>query len=1824
MKSRFTFLVHVAMILLVSVYCSPAIAQTGVLNPNDTIVIYNPSAPPATPPANTLVKWVITKSMSWNTSSLKAYFYNGLQFRLKWPKSYATGAPAGKKYPFYVFFHGVGERGSIYDDEYQMFHGGQIHSNAVDDSLFDGFLMYPQSSSPSGGWSAAQLQTVETLIENYFIPQLAVDPNRVIVSGLSGGGDAAWLFLTTYPTVGAAGWIMSSACICDEPYANSLRFTPIWMFTGGLDNNPAPYTSTQLYNIYHTAGADINSTIFTTQGHDTWDSAWVEPWYWSYINTASKTNPWTLGGRNQFCPGTNINVTMGVTAGFSGYQWRRNGVVIPGASADTLVVDSLGIYDCSVENGTTWSPFSLHPDTISIMPTTVSPNITVNGLASDVLPAPNGATTVSLTVPSGYTSYAWRRVDSAATLSSTTNVLTGAVPGVYEVMVTQQYGCSSNWSNPFTVLKASGANPPSVISGLSATSLSQTQIRLNWTESTSQSYPETQFEIYQATAIGGPYQLVGFSPALKDSFFVTGLNANMTYYFEVRPINATAAATVSSPASSKTQADIIPPTAPGNLQAGTVSETSVQLIWNSSTDNVSVSSYDIYVNNQKAYTIPAPDTTYTVYNLTNGNTYNFIVRAKDPSGNVSPSSNQLTVTAAFSGLSYTYYALASSPSVLPNFSTLVPSSSGNMPVPTVANAPQTTNFAYLWSGYINIPVTGNYVFQTNSDDGSRVWLGALNQTAFPYNYSGGSTLIVNANQPQGPTNTNSATKTLQAGVYPISIGYFQAGGGYTMSLNWSTPSTGGSFVAIPSSAFVQTVTSTSNPPAAPTNLTATVNSSKKVTLNWQAGDATAQGYQLFRATNAAGPFVAIGTTTSSTLTFDDSTLSPATTYYYEVDAINQYGPSGYNVVPGGKLTYNYYVTPGGLSVLPNFSTLTPTSTGTDTTFAINFPNAGTDWAATYTGYILIPTAGAYTFYTSSDDGSALYIDGNKVVNNDGLHGTVTVSGTLNLNPGAHMIQVQYFQNGGGQNLSASIAGPGLATEIIPASMLGLPPINVTTLAAPAIPAAPSGLTSYVVTSNKVGLTWIVNDTNAIKYEVWRSPVSDANYALDTTLTGRYSSYADSNLKAFSVYYYKVRAVNEGGSSAFCSEIADTTLANPMSIVTMASIPTQNLYNDTTATITLAATSNLGTILTYTANNLPAFATLTSNGNNTATLTMSPSPTQLGTYSQVTVTATDNFGGTKTDTFAIVVGGMNQDVTLLNINAQYPQAAPWNNMNAYPVAGTIVGPFLDINGNNTGISVTNIYTWSAQTTGISTGNNSGAVPDNVYKTFYYGSTAAGYQLKLTGLSQSQKYSLIFYAGYAWTPAQVASYGSLITYYTVNGQTASLNVANNTSQYAQLSGLSPDSTGSLLITINKPTGSAYEIIGAMQIISYTVPAVAGTLTPPSGLSAVGISTSKIQLNWTGSGDTRTGYEVWRSTSPVGTYSRISTPAANATSYVDSGLAQNSTYFYQVREVVAGPLYSAYSSYAGGSTVAYQVNISFNGSATYREINPAWNDLDTVTFNGYVLQNLTNTLGQGSGMNLNINKTFTGYDANVGETTGHNTGVVPDTVMETVVYNTIGDTAKFSISGLSRLGVYNFIFFGGTSYNLTTNTVYKIGNQSGSLNALNNTTQTVNLNNIQADTTGTVNILFYSTVNYGFLDAMMIQGMTSPASIAQDSTGGGSGGINTYLATTAGEMAGNAAISANLDSVATPIMGVYPNPFISQVTVGTTFKENVPTLSLVLIDMNGRILQENEYSNVYAGPWTQNLVINSSVPPGVYKLELIGVTGESPRVFTLVKLK
>jgi len=111
---------------------------------------------------------------------------------------------------------------------------------------------------------------------------------------------------------------------------------------------------------------------------------------------------------------------------------------------------------------------------------------------------------------------------------------------------------------------------------------------------------------------------------------------------------------------------------------------------------------------------------------------------------------------------------------------------------------------------------------------------------------------------------------------------------------------------------------------------------------------------------------------------------------------------------------------------------------------VNFPEAATDFhgvrmsdnfCARWTGVIKIETAGLYTFYTESDDGSRLTIGGKKVVDNGGVHGMTEANGTIELKPGVHDFKAEFFEDGGGAGCVVSWMPPKGKQEPIPEKVL---------------------------------------------------------------------------------------------------------------------------------------------------------------------------------------------------------------------------------------------------------------------------------------------------------------------------------------------------------------------------------------------------------------------------------------------------------------------------------------------------------------------------------------------------------------------------------------------------------------------------------------------------------------------------------------------------------------------------------------------------------------------------------------------------------------------
>lgn len=149
-----------------------------------------------------------------------------------------------------------------------------------------------------------------------------------------------------------------------------------------------------------------------------------------------------------------------------------------------------------------------------------------------------------------------------------------------------------------------------------------------------------------------------------------------------------------------------------------------------------------------------------------------------------------------SGLNYKYFE--GTWSVLPDFTALTPTQSGVSPNADINVRPagRNDNFAFLWEGYINLPVNGFYTFETISDDGSKLYFNSF--------YAPGYTALVNNDGLHAATSATGSVN-ISAGLYPIAITFFERTGGETMQVYWTGP--GIPRQLIPNSAFRQSTPS---------------------------------------------------------------------------------------------------------------------------------------------------------------------------------------------------------------------------------------------------------------------------------------------------------------------------------------------------------------------------------------------------------------------------------------------------------------------------------------------------------------------------------------------------------------------------------------------------------------------------------------------------------------------------------------------------------------------------------------------------------------------------------------------------------------------------------------------------------------------------------------------------------------------------------------------------------------------------------------------------------------------------------------------------------
>lgn len=122
------------------------------------------------------------------------------------------------------------------------------------------------------------------------------------------------------------------------------------------------------------------------------------------------------------------------------------------------------------------------------------------------------------------------------------------------------------------------------------------------------------------------------------------------------------------------------------------------------------------------------------------------------------------------GLDYAYYL--GSFEVVPDFATLKPDKTGVVPIFDLGVRTRDEFFALKFTGYLDVPQDGSYVFSTRSDDGSRLYIG--------------DKLVVDNDGFHGSQEEMGDVK-LARGRHAITVGYFQGPGDFGLEVSWRGP-----------------------------------------------------------------------------------------------------------------------------------------------------------------------------------------------------------------------------------------------------------------------------------------------------------------------------------------------------------------------------------------------------------------------------------------------------------------------------------------------------------------------------------------------------------------------------------------------------------------------------------------------------------------------------------------------------------------------------------------------------------------------------------------------------------------------------------------------------------------------------------------------------------------------------------------------------------------------------------------------------------------------------------------------------------------------------
>ncbi len=234
--------------------------------------------------------------------------------------------------------------------------------------------------------------------------------------------------------------------------------------------------------------------------------------------------------------------------------------------------------------------------------------------------------------------------------SLTVNNLISCSNYSFTVFAIDQAGNTSVASNVINITTGTaffgggGSAPPppfaQEINDLQATDVTTTTVSLAWTYTADPKDRILDFEIFQDG------QSIGMSGGLF-TFQVTGLLTGTNYNFNVEPILCSARSTSGADKilniTTLSDPDTELPSRITDLAFSNLTETTANLFWTASTDNVGIANYEVFQDGV-SIGLTGGLTSFNVTGLTVSSTYAFVVFAIDMAGNKSLASNTANVT----------------------------------------------------------------------------------------------------------------------------------------------------------------------------------------------------------------------------------------------------------------------------------------------------------------------------------------------------------------------------------------------------------------------------------------------------------------------------------------------------------------------------------------------------------------------------------------------------------------------------------------------------------------------------------------------------------------------------------------------------------------------------------------------------------------------------------------------------------------------------------------------------------------------------------------------------------------------------------------------------------------------------------------------------------------------------------------------------------------------------------------------------------------------------------------------------------------------------